>query len=367
MTACLLVGYTVRAVPADPAPAAPPPAAAKEAPAPAPAPAPAKEAPAPAQDGPDDMGGMGAPPSMEQAVSQITKRLAFLPDVLATFDKDQKIDKKEFISQAAPVLYGAVGDASATDDQLKVRLKGYVMNAVNLRLVADLAAAAGIKADVEEAKKRLAEIKQRFGAAALQGMSEERVLEEMTRQSLIQQWVEKTVLAKIEIAPADVQALYDERKGELNADAQVHALHILKLVTPDDTPEKKAAAKKAIDELAAKLKAGGDFAALAKDNSDDKESAKEGGDLGFFEQKRVDPAFGKAAFAMKDGEVSDVVESEFGFHIIKVLEHRAAGQLPLDDKLKGALSKYLKEKKAQETVTQTLAAEATKRNVKLAF
>src|SRR5207253_3006605 len=116
-----------------------------------------------------------------------------------------------------------------------------------------------------------------------------------------------------------------------------------------------AAARKKAEELLAKLKAGGDFAALAKERSEDAGSAANGGDLGLFTRGRMTPAFEEAAFALQGGGLSDVVETPFGFHVIKVEEHRPGGAKPLEtvhdeiaDTLKRERSLALARKQAAE-------------------
>lgn len=115
---------------------------------------------------------------------------------------------------------------------------------------------------------------------------------------------------------------------------QVHARHILISPTPPEAPgEPKAAgeqmdaakARAKAEELLKKVRAGGDFAALAKEFSADPGSKDKGGDLGWFGAGQMVPEFDKAAFALQPGQISDIVESQFGFHIIKV-EERRTGQ-----------------------------------------
>ncbi|HZR80848.1 MAG TPA: SurA N-terminal domain-containing protein [Candidatus Binatia bacterium] len=135
------------------------------------------------------------------------------------------------------------------------------------------------------------------------------------------------------VQPTDdeIAAWYDLHKAELfNEQEQVRARHILVKVDAGADDDTKAKARKKAEDLLAKVKAGGDFAALAKKNSDDTASAANGGDVGLFGRGRMTPEFQKAAFALDVGAVSDVVETPFGFHIIKVEEHRPGGLKPLD-------------------------------------
>lgn len=103
---------------------------------------------------------------------------------------------------------------------------------------------------------------------------------------------------------------------------ELHALHILVAFGPRAKLKKEEDAKSAADDLLAKIRAGADFGELAKANSDDPGSAQRGGDLGWFGRRAMVKPFEDAAFALSPGQVSDVVKTSFGFHIIKVLEKR---------------------------------------------
>ena len=152
----------------------------------------------------------------------------------------------------------------------------------------------------------------------------------MRNEYLARTYVQKEIIGKINLTEKDFQAYYDTHKKEFENPEMVRARHILVAVKPDATPEQKEAAKKKAEELLAKAKAGEDFAKLASDNTDDPGSKAKGGDLGFFTQGSMVGKFEQAAFALKPGEVSGVVETEFGYHIIKQEERKAAEQQPYE-------------------------------------
>ena len=131
---------------------------------------------------------------------------------------------------------------------------------------------------------------------------------------------------KVVVPPSDVQRYYNENIQQYQTPEQVHARHIL-LNTPG---KDEAAVRKQAEAILAQIKGGADFAALAQKVSEDEGSKANGGDLGFFEKGRMVPEFETAAFAMQPGQVSDLVKSQFGFHIIKVEEKRAATSQSLD-------------------------------------
>jgi peptidyl-prolyl cis-trans isomerase C len=95
------------------------------------------------------------------------------------------------------------------------------------------------------------------------------------------------------------------------------------------------------------VKAGKDFAALAKENSADPGSAANGGDLGFFQQGQMVGPFNDAAFSLAPGATSDLVETDFGFHIIRVAEKKAGRTIPLEE-VKPQVEQYLQQKNRQE-------------------
>lgn len=128
-----------------------------------------------------------------------------------------------------------------------------------------------------------------------------------------------------EVAERLARDTYKAQPDRFKAREQVRARHILVSGT---TPESRAKAEKLLDDL----KAGADFAALAKENSADTRSAAKGGDLGFFERDRMVPQFEEAAFALTTpGQLSGVIETQFGFHIIKFEERKAAGMRPFEE------------------------------------
>jgi peptidyl-prolyl cis-trans isomerase D len=137
--------------------------------------------------------------------------------------------------------------------------------------------------------------------------------------------------AQVEIKDGEIAEQYELQKDErFTEPEQIRARHILVKVASGASDDVKAKARQKAEDLLAKVKAGEDFAALAKKSSDDDATARNGGDLGFFSHGQMTPEFEAAAFALEPGKVSDVVESPFGFHVIRVEEKKAAGTKPLD-------------------------------------
>jgi len=145
-----------------------------------------------------------------------------------------------------------------------------------------------------------------------------------------------------------LKAFYEQSIKTLKPEEEVHARHIL---VPTEEEAKAALAR---------LKKGEDFAKLAAELSKDPGSGKEGGDLGYFTRDRMVKEFGDAAFALKPGEISGIVKTQFGYHIIKV-EDRRTKPVPSFDTVKDQLKTYLGRKAQQERVTALRAAAKVER------
>lgn len=160
----------------------------------------------------------------------------------------------------------------------------------------------------------------------------------------------------IEITEEQITTEYEENLAtKYTQPHEVHARHILIRVPRDASDEDKAKARTRIDEVKQKLDGGADFVALAKEYSEDPGSKDRGGDLGFFPRGRMVGAFDDAAFGLKAGEVSDVVESPFGFNIIKVEEIREERQKPVEEvreEIVATLKKASASEKAKEAADQ---------------
>ena len=155
----------------------------------------------------------------------------------------------------------------------------------------------------------------------------------------------------IQISDADVQKAYDAKKDTYE---QVKARHILIAYkgSPAAQPGKKELteeeAKAKAEDIRKKIAAGGDFAELARTESDDKGSGARGGELGTFAKGQMVPEFEKVAFETKPGQVSPVVRTQFGYHVIKVDEHKTQALA----EVKPQLEREIRQTKMQEQMDQ---------------
>jgi len=159
------------------------------------------------------------------------------------------------------------------------------------------------------------------------GTEIEEKLQDLKKRLIVESFLKKKVEVESKVSDEDMKKFYEQNKDKFKTGEQVKASHIL------------VKTEKEAKDILAQLKSGGKFEELAKKNSVDSSSAK-GGDLGWFGKGSMVPAFEKAALALKEGQISDVVKSDFGFHIIKLTGKRPAGIRPFEEvkeQIKGAI------------------------------
>jgi len=182
-----------------------------------------------------------------------------------------------------------------------------------------------------------------------QGGNFEDVTSQYKKRMARQQYLETQWTGKIDVNDAEVKAYYDENPKEFESPEQIQASHILIKVDaldPNDPNAVKVVAKAEAEKLLAEIKDGADFAELAKANSDCP-SAPRGGDLGLFGRSQMVKPFEEAAFALQPGQISDVVETQFGYHIIKVTDRKGARTKSFDEAKAGILATLTNQKKGQ--------------------
>jgi peptidyl-prolyl cis-trans isomerase C len=165
-------------------------------------------------------------------------------------------------------------------------------------------------------------------------------------------YLKHEIVGKINIPEEDLKKYYEAHKDEFKTPEMVKVRHILVKVDASATEKDKKAAKKKAEGILKRIKAGEDFAKLAAEVSDDPGSKESGGEIGFFPKGRMVKSFEDAAFALKPGEVSGLVKTQYGYHIIKVEEKKPAGIQPFDE--------------VKESIRQKLVQDQTKSDV-LAF
>lgn len=163
-----------------------------------------------------------------------------------------------------------------------------------------------------------------------------------------------------QISDAEVQRYYNDHLKDYQVADQVRVRHILIAVPKGADAKTDAAAKAKAEAILKQLRAGGDFAELAKKNSDDPGSKAQGGELGFLQHGATVPEFDKTAFALKPGQISDVIKTQFGYHILQTEEKQTAHTKPLAEVKTQIVATLTRQAEAQQqsAYAQKLAAEA---------
>jgi peptidyl-prolyl cis-trans isomerase C len=181
-------------------------------------------------------------------------------------------------------------------------------------------------------------------------------MQDFTRKDIvISNYIDKQFMAKAVTSEADARKFYDENLEKyFKKPDSARASHILIGADEKSSAEERKKAKEKAEAILKRVKAGEDFAAIAKSDSTCPSSAQ-GGDLGTFGRGQMVPAFEEAAFALKPGEVSGVVETQFGYHIIKLTEKQLATTEKFED-AKAKIMDFLKQDKVQKDVSDQVEA-----------
>lgn len=155
--------------------------------------------------------------------------------------------------------------------------------------------------------------------------------------------------------PTDDEAkeFYTKNPDRFTEQETIRASHILIRLTPDADAAARAKAKATIDSLLEKAKAGQDFGALAKAFSEDSGTAPQGGDLNYFRRGMMVAAFNDAAFALQPGQISDVVATQYGYHLIKVTDRKPGRTMPFEEaapRIKQFLGQQTKQQRHQAVI-----------------
>ncbi|WP_177222069.1 peptidylprolyl isomerase [Paenibacillus sp. UNC496MF] len=208
-----------------------------------------------------------------------------------------------------------------------------------------------VEAEISRIKKRF--LSEADFQAALQqsGMT----LDDLKKQAPTQIRIRKLLEPRVKVTDEEVKQYFEANREMYDQPEQVRASHIL------------VSTEAEADDILKQLKGGADFAKLARDKSTDEGSKGAGGDLGYFERGAMVPEVEEAAFSLKVGELGGPIKSEYGYHVIKVTDHKAAKRAMLEAyqaqireelveaKISGLSSAWLEELKAKAQITNTLA------------
>jgi peptidyl-prolyl cis-trans isomerase C len=275
-------------------------------------------------------------------------------DVVVTIN-GVAVPRAELDRNIRPLLARIGAADSLPPDQLKFIEETAKENLIRSELLYQLAMRReipGLEQKIEEQfgviKSRSASEEEWQDALAKKGITPGGLREQLKRGIMINTFIETEVSSKIEITDAQLKTFYDDHPESFQKPESMRASHILIGVDADADADAKDKAKRKANEVLERVKSGGEFSELAKSESTCP-SAAQGGDLGEFKRGQMVAPFEHAAFGLEPGDVSGVVETQFGYHIIKATDKNPAEVVPFDE-VKGRIEKQLKAQAVQQQV-----------------
>lgn len=266
------------------------------------------------------------------------------------------LDKEMTRYQAQASLPDQATDAGKMEAVRKKVLNGMVDRVLLLQESSRL----GVSVSEEQLEGEMKRFKERFSSPeqfetilAHMKLTEADLRAEYRKRMVIRSLIEREVTPKVQVSEGEIQTFYDQNPTLFQVPERVRASHILVKTDAQAGDQEKAKAKEKIQAIKKRVDAGEDFAKLAIENSDCP-SAPKGGDLEYFQRGQMVAPFEDAAFALKPGETSDVVETQFGYHLIKVVDRQDAGTMSFAE-MKSTIEEHLKQQKVSELLNAYLA------------
>ena len=295
-----------------------------------------------------------------------------LPKVVARVnDQDIKGDVIFRELKKASVQYKKRG-MPLTTEQEKSAAKTLIDDEIDRILLVLKAKEMGVKVSEETLLERLKKVKAKFKSDSIfehrlsdRGMTVEQYKQELEIDMYMDQLIKKEIEPKIKISEKDSQAYYDKNKSKFTTQEKVRASIMLLKFNPKEGKAGEQAVLKKFESILDQVKNGADFGALAQQHSQDSLASK-GGDLGFFTQKQMLPAFSSRAFKMKVGEVSEIFRTGHGFHVIKVTDRKPGVLSPFATE-KEHIEKFLADKKVSQATRDYIETLKKKAAIKTYF
>jgi peptidyl-prolyl cis-trans isomerase C len=279
---------------------------------------------------------------------------AQLPDVVARVN-GETITRAEF-EKAVQGLEAQNGGTVPADQRDRV-FRGVLDQMIGYKLLVQESNARKIPVPEADLNARIAQIRGQFPSEeafnqvlAQQKLTVDQLKADARSEILVTSLLKTEIESKVATKPEAVADFYQKNPDKFQQGERVRASHILIAVPQNADAAAKQAAKAKAEGVLQELKAGKDFATLAKANSADPGSAQNGGDLDFFEKGQMVGPFDQVAFTLKPGEMSDVVETQFGYHIIKVTDKQPSRTVPLTE-VREQIQQYL-DNQSRQTATE---------------
>ncbi len=291
-------------------------------------------------------------PAMSKETQVSDKKVAVVNGIVITqVDFDQEMSRVQMKLMKAGKSFDDFNLSSIKKDVLE--------SLINHELLQQESQKHKIKVDKAKINEQLEKMKKQFPseerfkeALSMMNLSEADLERQIKNDIVLQQFIDKQFIQKIQISDEETKIYYDSHPDSFKTPEMVKASHILIKVDPQADKAQKLKVRNKLETIRKKLENGEDFAALAKQYSDCPSKAK-GGDLGFFGHGQMVKPFEEVAFALNTGDMSDIVETEFGYHLIKVTDKKPESTI-LYKNIKDRLNQYLKQEKLHNEINKNI-------------
>lgn len=274
-------------------------------------------------------------------------------------DKGKKIvakvnDKSIYEDQLAPQVEKALrkfkkhGMQKDSPDLVKRLQKKALDDVINQELLYQASKDLTIPNIDEKINEKIKEMKSRYpseesfdASLKAKNITINDLKESIKKSVYIDKYLESKGLRNPEVPEADIKEYYEKNKGSFKREETIMASHILIKVDEAANPEEKEQARKKAEKIRQEITNGKDFAEMAKEFSGC-DSASKGGDLGYIKRGYMPEEFDKGAFALKKDDISGVVQTKYGYHVIKVVDKKPEGIAPYDE-VKDFIGKFLRD------------------------
>ncbi len=264
------------------------------------------------------------------------------------------IDKAEFDGEVLRIQKALLGFGKPlTCNQISAVHTDVLESLIRRELIYQESKKAGIKPDEEAVDREIKALRNQFSnendyrnELSRRNITEDMLRQRLQKNSAIQQYIERQYASTVTVTDSEMVSYYENQLDVFKQPLQVRVSHILVQSDPSWDASRKRDARKKVEEILNDLKKNRDFAALAREHSDGP-TRTNGGDLGYIRPGQLDKQFESKVFALKVGEVSDIIETDNGFHLFKVVEKKPETILAYED-VKEKIRQFLFEEKAKQ-------------------
>lgn len=298
------------------------------------------------------------------------QKLRIIPDVAADFGRGKKILGDEVKAILMPQVQSMLSQQrEVTQEDIREWATTLVNSMIDQQLLLAEAVKQGVDIDIAEGQSLVRKQRRRLGERTfeqmlrLQGVDETQYAMRLAENLAVQQWIDNVIEPRQTVSTEEARAYYEAHPDEFPKIAEYHVSHILLAVSLETSYEDLLEKQDLGRKIRQKLAEGEDFANLAREYSDCPSKA-DGGDLGWLSVNSMPDSFEEVATNLQPGDVSELVRTPQGYHIIKAHEFRAAGTLPFE-KVKDTIVADLEARKLDEAMRSLTSQLRKNANVQL--